>query len=589
MQSQSSLGPTARFTCHACRENQWALLADQIGNDSLHAILHHHVPSTLLSSSNDSTSAWPKHSAERQDIIISLAMLAARTAAPSRVWDGQRIAHGRWAQPSPVGMWGLVPQPSFPAKSSLDEFPRKTVLGKPKAEVTFWDMSVGKAPPCVPTWRGHVETTKDALLIFEGCFQGTLAHCFRRPHDRERAQLIVSGNVFVYEEATSGIKRWTDGIPWSPSRILTNFLIYRQLNSPFPPGEKKRATKRSQRVNRPGEPYPTPAPSTTVKDEYPNSFSPESPGLKSDEGTDKDGDRGLVGSLVDSYEFKEKGLLKKTMTVTIKGVQHHLVSYYSLEDAKHSLRTPREDEHLKNLNLRPELLQQPKFKFQNLDDAGDGAFEHAEMSQQKFSYVPHNFDPSRPYMFANHGQVPFINPPSQCYYPNVQPYVTPEQSPNGVPYGTLATTPAGYAPTPTVSASVPGYGSNRTNFMSLPYSPQLPQSHANHHSHQQPRYQMQQQQHISSLPGQQMQSSRHQQYPTNTTLSRSNGNFDTGSVSHESNGVHQGAFDSYNSPTTPMNSTIMYPGMSHLPAGYINPTTSYAVRPDGTSQPYRAY
>ena len=66
-------------------------------------------------------------------------------------------------------------------------------------------MNTGKAPACVPTWRGHIETTKDALIIFEACFTGQLAHCFRRPHDRERNQLIVSGNVFVYEEATSGI------------------------------------------------------------------------------------------------------------------------------------------------------------------------------------------------------------------------------------------------------------------------------------------------------------------------------------------------------------------------------------------------
>ncbi|KAL9601890.1 MAG: hypothetical protein Q9219_002243 [cf. Caloplaca sp. 3 TL-2023] len=446
-------------------------------------------------------------------------------------------------------------------------------------------MNVGKAPPCVPTWRGHVETTKDALLIFEGCFQGTLAHCFRRPHDRERAQLIVSGNVFVYEEATSGIKRWTDGIPWSPSRILTNFLIYRQLNSPFPPGEKKRATKRSQRVHRPGEPYPTPASSTTTKDEYSSSFSPESPGLKSDEGTDKDGDRGLVGSLIDSYEFKEKGLLKKTMTVTIKGVQHHLVSYYSLEDAKHNLRTPREDDQIKNLSLRPELLQQPKFKFQNLDDAGDGTFEQPETPQQSFSYVPHNFDATRPYTISNHG-VPYIDPSSQYYYTNMSPYVTPAHSP---PYNAMVGTTAAYAPTATVSASAPAYASNHSSLVNSPYSPRTSQSHAHHHSHQQPHYQIHQQQQLSSPSGQQMQASRLHQYPSTTTLPRPSGIFDTGSISQESNGVHHGAFDSYHSTTASMNPTMMYPGASQLPAGYISSAASYAARPDGTSQPYRAY
>ena len=258
-------------------------------------------------------------------------------------------------------------------------------------------MSVGKAPACVPTWRGHIETTKDALIIFEACFSGTLAHCFRRPHDRERNQLIVSGNVFVYEEATSGIKRWTDGIPWSPSRILTNFLIYRQLNSPFPPGEKKRATKRSQRALKPGEPYTASAIATPTTDEARPFPGPESPNLsqnKQDDSSDKDANRGLVGSLVDSYEFKENGLLKKTMTVTVHNVQHHLVSYYSLEDAKHTLRTPRDDPRLKDLPIREALLNQPKFKFPNLDDAGDGSYEQMDGSQNAYAqyYQPNGYD-----------------------------------------------------------------------------------------------------------------------------------------------------------------------------------------------------
>ena len=449
-------------------------------------------------------------------------------------------------------------------------------------------MNVGKAPPCVPTWRGHVETTKDALLIFEGCFNGTLAHCFRRPHDRERAQLIVSGNVFVYEEATSGIKRWTDGIPWSPSRILTNFLIYRQLNSPFPPGEKKRATKRSQRMHRPGEPYPTPASSTTTKDEYSSSFSPESPGLKSDEGTDKDGDRGLVGSLVDSYEFKEKGLLKKTMTVTIKGVQHHLVSYYSLDDAKNHLGTPRDDAQLKNLTLRPELLQQPKFKFQNLDDAGEGTFEHPEASHQSFTYAPSSFDPTRAYPMANHG-VPYMDPSSQYCYANIPAFLTPAHSPNGVPYSAMVSTSTAYASSATGSVSASAYSGHHGGMMSPPYGQQTTQSHQHHQPNQPPHYQMQQ--HVNPTRAQQMQSPHLQHFPSSSTLPKPSGVFVNGSAAHESNGVHHNGFDPYNSPaaTTPMNPTMMYQGVSQLPAGYMNSTASYAARPDGTSQSYRAY
>jgi hypothetical protein len=84
---------------------------------------------------------------------------------------------------------------------------------------------------CAPTWQGRIETTRDALIVFEACLCGYLQHCLRRPTEAELPQLIASGNVFVYEEATSGIKRWTDGKWWSPSRTLANFLLYRQLSS----------------------------------------------------------------------------------------------------------------------------------------------------------------------------------------------------------------------------------------------------------------------------------------------------------------------------------------------------------------------
>lgn len=111
-----------------------------------------------------------------------------------------------------------------------------------------------------PTYHGYVATTQDALILFEACLTGVLPHVPRRPHDRERNHLVRSGSVFIYEENTSGIKRWTDGVTWSPSRILGNFLVYRELDKPFPPGEKKRAMKKGNRLpvqaSRPGEPYP---------------------------------------------------------------------------------------------------------------------------------------------------------------------------------------------------------------------------------------------------------------------------------------------------------------------------------------------
>jgi hypothetical protein len=98
----------------------------------------------------------------------------------------------------------------------------------------------------IPTWHGFIHTTMDALHVLEACLVGKLHHIPRRPHDRERGSIISSGNVFIYEENASGIKRWTDGVTWSPSRIMGNFLVYRELNEPFPAGEKKKAKKRKR-------------------------------------------------------------------------------------------------------------------------------------------------------------------------------------------------------------------------------------------------------------------------------------------------------------------------------------------------------
>ena len=99
--------------------------------------------------------------------------------------------------------------------------------------------------PLMPTWHGYVLDASDAHILFEAVLSGLLTQSTRRPQNGERARLIRSGSVFVYEENRSGIKRWADGVAWSPSRRLNDFLIYRELDKPFPPGEKK-ACKENQ-------------------------------------------------------------------------------------------------------------------------------------------------------------------------------------------------------------------------------------------------------------------------------------------------------------------------------------------------------
>lgn len=211
----------------------------------------------------------------------------------------------------------------------------------------------GQSEPLIPTFEGHIASTLDALVLFEACLSGTLNHVPRRPHDRERQELIKSGNVFIYEEHSSGIKRWTDGVSWSPSRILGNFLIYRELEKPFPPGEKKRALKKNKKIQQ-GVTKTEPAPRSNSMG-YPSAMDTGAVG--------KDAERSLIGSLIDSYPFKNEGLVKKTISVSYQGVPHHLVSYYNVNDVMTGrLQTPTKHGGLKHVIPRADLIMSQNFR-----------------------------------------------------------------------------------------------------------------------------------------------------------------------------------------------------------------------------------
>lgn len=231
-----------------------------------------------------------------------------------------------------------------------------------------------KAQPAFkPTWQGFLDTTKDAMTVVEAALQGRLSHISRRPHDKERAEMLKSGTVLVYEENASGIKRWTDAVHWSPSRVMNNCLIYRQLSRALKPEEKKSAlnptcgTKRKRKEssgfmttkaldhhNNSDDEYETPAfdnglvsDSESMNKVYANFAQTLSP----------DQQRRFCGSLIDSYEFKEGGLMKKTISVRYQGTHHHVISYYRLEDvASGKLKRPHQDPKLADIQPRPELL-----------------------------------------------------------------------------------------------------------------------------------------------------------------------------------------------------------------------------------------
>ncbi|TKY85801.1 hypothetical protein EX895_005342 [Sporisorium graminicola] len=91
-----------------------------------------------------------------------------------------------------------------------------------------------------PTYRGHIKTTKDAILLLAACDLVDDAgapgvppprRVHRRLLDSERADLICSGSIFVWDEKEAGMRRWTDGKCWSASRVSGCFLTYRELEA----------------------------------------------------------------------------------------------------------------------------------------------------------------------------------------------------------------------------------------------------------------------------------------------------------------------------------------------------------------------
>lgn len=230
----------------------------------------------------------------------------------------------------------------------------------------------------IETFYGLVENTLDALRIFQMCRDGRLNRVRRRLHERER-RLIRSGSVFVFDEEESGIKRWTDGRLWSPSRILGNFLIYREL-------EKKGHVSQSKSIKRShsqlldqhschkvprilpkaaesldmlwGMPRTAEQQAEEPEDDDDNFtgnvINPQEllstankrkvpitpPDYSCNDSTDPTSgeslrvlkSKKLSNNHKGRYVFKSNGLIKKTISIQLEGHTHHLVAYYSLED-----------------------------------------------------------------------------------------------------------------------------------------------------------------------------------------------------------------------------------------------------------------
>ncbi|ODN96948.1 hypothetical protein I350_07923 [Cryptococcus amylolentus CBS 6273] len=288
-------------------------------------------------------------------------------------------------------------------------------------------MSSPPSPPCNldPPFRGYIESTFDALLVFEAARRGMIPRVTRRLIERERG-MVQSGAVFVFDEHESGIKRWTDGLVWSPSRILGNFLVYRETDKRSSSKASNSPTQTSPPSNSNTLVRPTSSSATPHKFEaqavlpHINTSIAEANGEPSPLGQgalarprsssegggnmDRQKERQLVGSLTNSYKFKEGGLVKKTMSVSVNGFAQHVVSYYAIDDVINGkLRTPSSIPELASLEISAEYLQKQNFRFPPQVEVGqDGIPRYRGEPEEPTS--PHT--PAINYSFPAYQQQP---------------------------------------------------------------------------------------------------------------------------------------------------------------------------------------
>lgn len=200
----------------------------------------------------------------------------------------------------------------------------------------------------LPTFHGYILSVEDALGVIEAALSGKLPLVHRRPVERERPDLIKLGNVFVFVEEASNIKRWTDSLTWSASRILGPFLIYRELErgAARKTGEKERfiPDKHSSLISTPNAETDLSASASTannspIRSQFNSVYSDNSLFLESKSHIE-DGRWTLLSRQSSESRLQDRALMKKTLSVFIPAAESgtggpktvHLVSYFSPRD-----------------------------------------------------------------------------------------------------------------------------------------------------------------------------------------------------------------------------------------------------------------
>lgn len=75
---------------------------------------------------------------------------------------------------------------------------------------------------------GYINNYEEAVLLVHAIRLGALPLVTQRLTIDQR-ECIESGSIFCFIENADGMKRWTDGRIWSPSKICGEFLVYQEV------------------------------------------------------------------------------------------------------------------------------------------------------------------------------------------------------------------------------------------------------------------------------------------------------------------------------------------------------------------------
>lgn len=98
-------------------------------------------------------------------------------------------------------------------------------------------------------FRGYLHSYNEASLIVHAVRLGIIEPVQERLSASDRDK-ITSGCIYVFIEDISGIKRWTDGKIWSPSKILGHFLLYKEVPKHLSKSSLKKRSSSSKFIDK---------------------------------------------------------------------------------------------------------------------------------------------------------------------------------------------------------------------------------------------------------------------------------------------------------------------------------------------------